>query len=193
MPPTNDQRGRLIALEGTRATDLRRAMERTRPRRHPLRAAGGVSWWDASGTFYEMWLGKRRHLTPSPRTLLLLYASDLSFRLRWEIQPALAAGRTVVAAPYLESAIAFGRASGLSRRWLAELFRFAPQPDLCYRVKEGKKSSGWKGKPTDGFAEFCSAVLSETAPSFNSVDLRAAMMALLDASERRRACRRLAS
>src|SRR5512143_1555270 len=125
MPPASNQRGRLIALEGTRATDLRRAMERPLPRRHPLRAAGGVSWWDASGTFYEMWLGKRRHLTPSPRTLLLLYASDLSFRLRWEIQPALASGRTVVAAPYLESAIAFGRACGLSRRWLAELFRFA--------------------------------------------------------------------
>jgi hypothetical protein len=191
MTPAAEKRGRLIALEGTRATDLHRAVERPRPRHHPLGSAGGVSWWDASGTFYEMWLGKRKHLTASPRTLLLLYASDLVFRLRWEIQPALAAGQTVIAAPYLESAIAVGRACGLTRRWLAELLRFAPVPDACYRVKEGKKSLGWKGKSTDGFAEFCSTSLSATTPSFEPVEMRAGMIAVLDALERRHGCRRL--
>src|SRR5262249_56536296 len=65
---------------------------------------------------------------PSPRTLLLLYAADLAFRLRWQIRPALLEGRTVVAAPYVATAIAFGRAAGLSSVWLTNLFRFAPRP-----------------------------------------------------------------
>lgn len=191
MAPKSRTRGTLIALEGTRAVDLRRAAGGSGARRSGLKGASGVSWWDASGAFYEIWLGKRKHVTPSPRTLLLLYASDLAFRLRWEIQPALASGQTVIAAPYRETAIVLGRACGLSRGWLLDLLRFAPAPDTCYRVREGKSSSGWKGKATDGFAEFCSAVLSATTPSFDPVDLRRSMIALLDAAERRHGCRRL--
>jgi hypothetical protein len=183
--------GKLIALEGTRATDLRKALAKYRARHDDLKSAGGVSWWDASGVFYEFWLGKRQYLKPSPRTLLLLYASDLAFRLRWEIRPALAAGRTVIVAPYVDSAIAFGRACGLTRAWLTELLRFAPGPDLCYHVKEGKKSSGWKGDATAGFAEFCSAALSTGAPSFAHAEVRADMIRLLATAEHRRGCRRL--
>ena len=64
---------------------------------------------------------------PSARTLLLLYAADLAFRLRWQIRPALAEGRTVVAAPYVDTAMAFGRAAGLQAGWLTNLFSFAPR------------------------------------------------------------------
>lgn len=191
MASKDRKAGRLIALEGTRAVDLHRAIERPRGGRRELESASGVSWWDASGVFYEFWLGKRKHLTPSPRTLLLLYASDLAFRLRWEIRPAVAAGQTVIAAPYVESAIAFGCACGLTRSWLTELLRFAPEPDLCYHVKEGKRSSGWKGKATDGFAEFCSAALSTGAPTFAQAEVRANIIRLLATAERRRGCRRL--
>lgn len=191
MAPTRKPKGRLVALEGTRAVDLRRAAEKPGARHRDLRSASGVSWWDASGTFYEISLGKRKHITPSPRTMLLLYAADLAFRLRWEIRPALANGQTVVAAPYRETAIAFGRACGLSRAWLAELLRFAPEPDVCYRVREGKKSSGWKGKATEGFAEFCSTVLAATSPAFRDDETRARMIALLDAAERGHHCRPL--
>ena len=62
---------------------------------------------------------------PSPTTppanpllgrLLLLYAADLAFRLRWEIRPALAEGYTVVAAPYVETAVAFGEIGRASCR-----------------------------------------------------------------------------
>jgi hypothetical protein len=183
--------GRLIALEGTRAIDLHRAVEKSGAGHRDLKSAGGVSWWDASGVFYECWLNKRERLKPSPRTLLLLYASDLAFRLRWEIRPALAAGQTVIAAPYVETAVAFGRASGLTRSWLTELLRFAPEPDVCYHVKEGKKSSGWKGKANDGFAEFCSAALSNGAPPFAHAEVRAEMIRLLAAAKRRGGCRRL--
>jgi len=89
---------------------------------------GGISRWDASGVFQDLAVADAAAGAPSARTLLLLYAADLAFRLRWQIRPALAEGRTVVAAPYVETAIAFGRATGLKAGWLAALFRFAPRP-----------------------------------------------------------------
>jgi hypothetical protein len=90
---------------------------------------GGISPWDASGVFQEMAVADEAAGSPSPRTLLLLYAADLAFRLRWQIRPALAEGRSVVAAPYVDTALAFGRAAGLNPAWLMNLFRFAPRPD----------------------------------------------------------------
>src|SRR5712692_1627580 len=88
---------------------------------------GGVSVWDASGLFEELAVADEEAGAPSARTLLLLYAADLAFRLRWQIRPALAEGRTVVAAPYVDTAVAFGRAAGLTPAWLTNLFRFAPR------------------------------------------------------------------
>ncbi len=183
--------GRLIAVDGTRGPDLRRAVTALRGRVGSRKLEAGVSWWDASGLFFEMGLGKRKHRTASPRTLLLLYAADLAFRLRWEIRPALEAGQTVIAAPYLDTAFAFGRACKLRRTWMTSLFGFAPKPDACYHVQERKKSAGWKGRGRDGFAEFSSAVLAGTAPSFEPADVRRAMVATLDAARRRGGCRRL--
>jgi len=91
------------------------------------RSRGGISQWDASGVFQELAVGEAEAGLPSARTLLLLYAADLAFRLRWEIRPALAEGRTVVAAPYVDTAMAFGRAAGLKAGWLKSLFVFAPR------------------------------------------------------------------
>ena len=88
---------------------------------------GGISTWDASGVFQELAVADEAAGAPSARTLLLLYAADLAFRLRWQIRPALSEGRTVVAAPYVDTAMAFGRAAGLTPAWLANLFRFAPR------------------------------------------------------------------
>ena len=89
---------------------------------------GGISKWDASGVFEDLAVADEAAGAPSPRTLLLLYAADLAFRLRWQIRPALAEGRTVVAAPYVDTALAFGRAAGLKPAWLENLFSFAPRP-----------------------------------------------------------------
>ena len=89
---------------------------------------GGLSTWDASGLFQDLAVADQEAGVPSARTLLLLYAADLAFRLRREIRPALAEGRVVVAAPYIDTAIALGRAAGLRGGWLTNLFRFAPPP-----------------------------------------------------------------
>ena len=178
-------RGQLIAVDGTRGAELRKTARALRRRLASSEVSVGISWWDASGAFFEMGLGKRKHRTASPRALMLLYAADLQFRLRWEIQPALAAGQTVIAAPYLDAAFAFGRACGISRGWLTALFRFAPPPDACHRAEERKKAAGWKGNAQAGFAEFSSAGLAVMSPSFEPVRLRRAMIAFLEKSGKR--------
>jgi hypothetical protein len=93
----------------------------------PAGARGGISRWDASGIFQDLEVAEEDAGLPSARTVLLLYAADLAFRLRWQVRPALADGRTVVVAPYVDTAIAFGRAAGLRASWLENLFRFAPR------------------------------------------------------------------
>jgi len=188
---TEPPRGRLVALDGTRASDLRKSASQLQARLASGTDQVGISWWDASGVFFEMGLGKRKHRIASARTLLLLYASDLAFRLRWEIRPALAAGLTVIAAPYLDAAFAFGRANGLPQDWLTGLFRFAPTADDSYLAHERKKSEGWKKERREGFAEFSSAILGDTEALFDPVAMRQEMIALLDAAGRRARSRRL--
>jgi hypothetical protein len=117
---------RLIALDGVNGGALvvtARALVAEQP---PRRAA--ISAWDASGIFGEVQMADSGAGRPCARTLLLLYAADLAFRLRWEIRPALAAGRLVIAAPYVDTAIAFGRAAGMDATWLSDLFNFAIPP-----------------------------------------------------------------
>ena len=113
-------------------------------------ARGGISRWDASGIFQDLSVADAAAGAPSARTLLLLYAADLAFRLRWQIRPALAEGRTVVAAPYVETAVAFGRAAGLPAGWLTNLFRFAPHAGDCRFVHPRGRAAIVK----DGFVGF---------------------------------------
>ena len=127
------KRGRLIAIDSG-AGELRPAAKDVA---RALASAGiprGVSPWDASGIFTELFTGETGIQAPSARTLTLLYAADLAFRLRWQINPALEEGRFVIAAPYVETAKALGVAAGLTRKWLDELFRFATRPDFSYHV-----------------------------------------------------------
>jgi len=55
--------------------------------------------------------------------------------------PALAEGRTIVAAPYVASAMALGRAVGLPAPWLANLLHFAPRPDEAHVVEADRAST----------------------------------------------------
>jgi hypothetical protein len=125
---------RLIAVDGIDAAPVLAAAKRVLG----TRARGGISHWDASGLFQELAVAGPAAGAPCPRTLLLLYAADLAFRLRWEIRPKLAEGYTVVAAPYVETAVAFGRATGVSAAWLANLFRFAPRANESRFVHQSR-------------------------------------------------------
>jgi hypothetical protein len=152
---------------------------------------GGVSAWDASGIFSELRASKRKHLALSPRTLVLLYAADLVFRLRWQIRPALDHGQVIIAAPYVETAVAFGVAGGLSRSWLTTLFAFAPPPDACFRLKERGRTSRPKGKPLDGYVEFCAAILADEGDPAGLPHLRRQIVAGLEQLDGKNRCPRL--
>ena len=184
-------RAQLIALDGTRHADLRKAARALRERLASHKIKSAVSWWDASGVFFEVGLGKRKHRAASPRTLLLLYAADLAFRLRWQIRPALAEGQTVIVAPYLDTALAFGDACGLSREWLTSLFVFAPAPAAHYVTRERGEAVGWQASGKAGFAEFSSTVVADTTPSFVPAEARRKMVAFLETAARRRGSRRI--
>lgn len=141
-------------------------------------AGGGISTWDASSIFFEM-SGLEVSDKPSPRTLLLLYAADLFFRLRWEIMPALEEGKDVVAVPYLETGYAFGAIVGLPKNWLTEVFRFAPKAAESFQTNGPEVVK--LGDATSGFVEFCSSVLSK--------DLRPEFAAYFEELKRRGDCR----
>ena len=169
--------GQLISLdtiEGRNAVPAAKKLLKSRS------IQSGISTWDASSIFFEM-NNLEVNERPSARTLVLLYAADLFFRLRWEITPALEEGKCVVAVPYVETGYAFGTALGLPKKWLHEVFRFAPKADESFLVNG--PGSAKLGAPTTGFVEFCSSVLNQ--------DLRPKFSAYFDDLERRGTCRLL--
>ena len=175
--------GRLVAVDGSRGKDVSAAADALAA---DLRRRGVdcvISRWDASGLFGELAQGGRPGQHVSPRTLSLMYAADLAFRLRWEINAALNTGGVVIAAPYLETAIAFGAACGLPDTWLRELLRFAPAPHVRGLARERKIERGWKARLDRGYPEYASAQFEEGAHLFRPRRARKAMIAALDADQ----------
>jgi hypothetical protein len=141
---------RLISIDGVNANALEESAKDLAATNRRHRA--GISRWDASGIFDELMVADDEAGTPSPRTLLLLYAADLAFRLRWEIRPALEEGRFVIAVPYVATATAFGQAAGLDATWLTDLFHFAPPADEHHVVDPAPAK---QVADRNGFVEFC--------------------------------------
>lgn len=151
--PGKKARGVLVAVDGLRTADLA-AGAKTAMR--TLAGKGGVSTWDASGIFFELERNQAQPGIRSARMLLLLYAADLAFRLRWEIEPALDAGMNVAAAPYVDTAVAFGRAAGLPAKWLRDLFEFAPAATGRHRVEASTR------RGAAGFIDTACTILGDT-------------------------------
>ena len=177
-------RGRLIAVDGSGASLSVATRTLAAAVRHE-REGSGVSAWDSSGIFTE--LAADGETGPSARTLTLLYAADLAFRIRWQIRPALDAGLSVVAAPYVETAKALAIATGLPRKWVQELFRFAPEPDNAYHAPD--RLAVTRRGSSDYLECFISAV-SGGGDRFDSGVVRSQSAAYLMALEKRRRCRR---
>lgn len=172
--------GRLISVDGSRGKDVDAAAAAIA---EGLRDAGvgcAVSRWDASGLFGELSMAARGDQKVSARTLSLVFAADLAFRLRWEIRPVLEAGGVVVAAAYVETAVAFGASCGLGEDWLRELLRFAPGADLRGRIEERKRGRPWKRRPDRGYSEYAAMVLDAASPAGLPKRARQDMMRRLD-------------
>jgi len=91
----------------------------------------------------------------------------------------------VVAAPYVESAMAFGVAAGLPKEWIEELFSFAPKPEASFRLKEKKKGKEKKkdGDGEPGFVEFFCASLARHYPGWETAEVRREMLKYLKTLE----------
>jgi thymidylate kinase len=153
--------GRLIAVDGVNGSAIMKAA-RAAVADVPKARRAGVSLWDASGLFGDLMIAPPAAGTPSARTLVLLYAADLAFRLRWEIHPALEAGKTAVVAPYTGTAIAFGRAAGLDAGWLNDLFGFAPAAhETLHVLKRLSPRAGGRA----GFVELGRECLALSSPA----------------------------
>jgi len=172
--------GRLIAVDGTRGKDVTLAANDIVARLKHDGIECAVSRWDASGLFTDLAAGSRGDRHISIRTLSLVYAADLAFRLRWEIRPVLEAGGVVIAAPYVDTAVAFGSIAGLDEEWLRLLMRFAPPPDFRGLAEERKISKPWRRRSDRGYAEYGSLMLEASSPQAISKSARRRMMTLLD-------------
>ena len=178
--------GRLIAVDGSRGKDTNSAADSVAA---ALKGAGvecAISRWDASGLFTELAAAARGDRVVSIRSLALVYAADLAFRLRWEIRPVLESGGVVIAAPYVDTAAAFGACCGLSDEWLAHLMGFAPPANLRGRAEERKIDRPWKQRTDRGYPEFCALMLAASAPGRVSKRGRAAMIDKLDEARGRK-------
>jgi hypothetical protein len=172
--------GRLIAIDGSRGKDTTAAAALVMEALKARRVECAVSRFDASGLFGELTAAARGDRRLSARTLTLVYAADLAFRLRWEIRPVLEVGGVVIASPYVETAVAFGVACGLDEEWIRELLRFAIKPKLRARAEERKVNKGWKPRLDRGYAEYCAAMLRSASPKLVSKSTRRNAIALLD-------------
>lgn len=179
------RRGALLAIDGAQGDDVHDAATSMVEALADRRQSAGISRWDASGLFTDVVSAPAGERDVSPRTLVLLYAADLAFRIRWQIAPALAEGYLVIAAPYVTTAVAFGRATGLSEAWLATLFRFAPAAKRTFILREPKAEAVWKRRPDRGFGECCTALLEATPEGFARRKARSAMVGALSSMAER--------
>ena len=96
MADQSEYRGRLIAVDGSRGKDTSAAAAAVVAALKAKKIECALSRFDASGLFGELAAAARANRHVSARTLTLVYAADLAFRLRWEIRPVLEAGGVVV-------------------------------------------------------------------------------------------------
>jgi hypothetical protein len=175
----DDDGAPLIAIDGVHGPDVARAAARLQDSLRAKKVPCSVSRWDASGLFSDVLSAPASVRDVSPRTLLLLYAADLAFRLRWEIMPAREQGVIVVAVPYVTTAVTFGLANGLSSDWLRTLLRFAPPATKTTVLREERKGGVWKRRPERGFCECCTTLLEATPEGFARKKTRATMLGAL--------------
>jgi hypothetical protein len=152
--------GRLIAIDGTRHKDVAAAAAVVVASLKERGIECAISRFDASGLFGELSAAPADDHV-SARALTLVYAADLSFRLRWEIRPVLESGGVVIAASYVDTAAAIGGSHGLDQSWIRQLLRFAITPHYRARSEERKPGKGWKARLDRGYGEYCAAMIEQ--------------------------------
>ncbi|MFO0972793.1 MAG: thymidylate kinase [Phycisphaerae bacterium] len=127
---TSDCPGVLITLEGTdgvgRTTQMVMLRDWLEVQGHGVVETG----WTRSPLIGQAITEAKQGRALNPFTYSLLYAADFADRLEKEIIPALRSGFVVLADRFVYTALARDAVRGVDRRWVRDLFGFAPVPHL---------------------------------------------------------------
>ncbi len=127
--------GHLIALEGTdgvgRSTQIALLREWLETQGYGVLQTGLTRSRLVGDGLRKAKLGT----TLGQRTMDLMYATDFADRLENDILPALRAGFVVLTDRYVFSIIARSIVRGIDRKWLRDLYRFAPVPHGVFYLK----------------------------------------------------------
>jgi len=128
---SSDRRGLLIAFEGLDQSGKQTQAERVRDRVTALgRECRLLSFPDyATPIGAEISRALHGERDYAADVMQLLYVAN-RYEKRGEMTSALEAGTILVCDRYLASSIAYGEAQGLDPRWLRDIQKFLPQPDL---------------------------------------------------------------
>ena len=128
---SSDPRGLLIAFEGLDQSGKQTQAERVRDRVTALgRECRLLSFPDyATPIGAEISRALHGERDYAADVMQLLYVAN-RYEKRAEMTSALEAGTILVCDRYLASSIAYGEAQGLDPRWLRDIQKFLPQPDL---------------------------------------------------------------
>ena len=124
-------RGLLVVFEGLDQSGKQTQAERLRDRLMALGRAVRLLDFPSYETHIGAEIGRalQGERDYAADTMQLLYVAN---RFEWKpaIERELRAGTVVVCDRYLASSVAYGEAFGLDPRWLADIQRCLPQPDL---------------------------------------------------------------
>jgi dTMP kinase len=129
---SNRYPGKLIVVEGIDGSGKSTQISLLS---HWLRAQGYAvvfSEWNSSPLVRQTTRRGKKKERFTPTTFSLIHATDFADRLESNILPLVKAGALVCADRYTYTAFARDVARGVSRRWVRNLYSFAPRPDLAF-------------------------------------------------------------
>ncbi len=94
-----------------------------------------VTKWNSSPAFKPLIKSRKAARSLDPVSYATLHAADFWQRYELVIQPALAAGKIVLADRYIYTGLARDVARGLNREWCTELYAGAQRPDIVFYFK----------------------------------------------------------
>jgi dTMP kinase len=101
-----------------------------------------MSKWNSSPLVKPIFKARKKVRSLSPEEFSLLEAADYRHRAENEILPALWAGKTVIADPYLFTALARDSARGLELDWLLNVYLPLLWPDMVFYFAISAETSG---------------------------------------------------
>lgn len=145
---------------------------------------GLITNWNDVKDIYNLTqrLTKAGYLDGNAR--ILMGAAELAARYAYEVRPALAQGKVVVANKYMVSAIAHALARGCSREWVELVYEFAPQPDVTVYFDvapaialERKRKEGRLGFWETGIEIFLDIPVEEAMARFSRLEIADSVLA----------------